>query len=387
MRYIQIVLDGLGDIGRTPLMLAKKPNIDKLSKSGTVGLYKIKYGDHVNSDVGYLALLSYHQRENYPGRGYLEALGINLAPREKDICIRGNFATIDENRVVVDRRAGRDETGLNAMCKKLDGIRIDGIKFLVKKSESHRVVIIMRGKHLSKELWPNDHEKTGIKLIPIKAKNRNAEFSASVINKFIEKMEKQLSQDPINKKRKIPANTVLIRNFGQKKTAIPFRKRFGLRACCIAGVPIAKGVANFLGMDVINTRGVTGLVNTNLDKEFAALRENFHKYDFIFFHINATDILSHDAEKDKKIKYIEKLDKYIGNMMKQMDMKNTRIVITCDHRTASDPEYKKYRHLNMPVPFLIAGAGIKSMGMDFDEKTCEKGIKLKENTFVQMFTR
>ena len=114
MKIILIVLDGAGDLpdksGNTPLSLANKPNIDSLAKRGQAGLLDVGYkgsNKDVNSDVGYMVLLGCYSKEEYPGRGYIEALGTGLNPGPDDICIRGNFATLDKNGNIKDRRAGR----------------------------------------------------------------------------------------------------------------------------------------------------------------------------------------------------------------------------------------------------------------------------------------
>ncbi|MCX6815882.1 MAG: alkaline phosphatase family protein [Candidatus Aenigmarchaeota archaeon] len=386
MKYLMIVLDGVGDIGKTPLMIAKKPNIDKLARNGTLGLYKINYGKDVNSDVGYLSLLSSYFK-NYPGRGYLEALSVGIQVGKKDVCIRGNFATLDKNRILVDRRAGREEYGLDKVCKKFNGTVVDGVRFSVVKSAGHRVVIILKGKGIDPGIVPNDPMKTGVRLTHVKAKNKKAEFTAQVINKFLEKVEREMPKMAINKKRKFPANTILIRNAGHAAKPDSFKKRFHLKSCCIAGIPIARGVARYLGIDVINVKGATGYPNTNLAAKFLSLQKNIKKYDFVFLHINATDILSHDGKYKEKIRYIEKIDKHLGKMLAHIDLKNARIAITCDHRTASAPFYKKYRHLNLPVPFMLSGPGIRAMGMKFDEKNCGKGVKLGQNKFVQFMVK
>jgi 2,3-bisphosphoglycerate-independent phosphoglycerate mutase len=380
-----MVFDGMGDIGRTPLMMAKKPNIDALSKQGSLGLYKIKYSKAVESDMGYLSLLSNYY--DYPGRGYLEALGIGMKPGKGDICIRGDFATLDENRIIIDRRAGRDETGLKNICKKLDRMVIDGVRFTVKKSAGHRVVLMLHGNGLSRDITSNDPKLAGVKMNLIKATARKGKFTAAVVNKFLKRIEKDLAVMPVNKKRKFPANAILIRSPSEAKPVRSFNKEFNVKACCIAGIPIAKGVARFLGMDIINVRGATGDAKTNLAGKFSALGRSHKKYNFIFFHVNATDFFAHDARQKEKTKYIEKIDRHLGKFLKHIDSKDTRIVITCDHRTASSPSYKKYRHLNLPVPFMISGPGIKPMGMDFNENSCGKGIKPQQNHFIQFMMK
>lgn len=381
MRFLLIVLDGAGDIGeRTPLSLAKKPNIDSLAKEGKCGLLDIGYGKTVNSDFGYLNILGCYSKESYPGRGYLEALGVGLKPGPGDICIRGNFATLASNGNLLDRRAGRDETGLEYFCEVLDGMEIDGIRFTVRKSAGHRVVIVMEGKKLSDKIIPNDPLKTGVPLPQVGARESQAKFTASVLNKFSSRVFKALSKEPENKKRKLPANIILIRNIGGKKDVGGFQKRFKLKGCCIAGIPIAKGVARFLGMDVIEVEGANGMPDTNLDGKFEAVRGALKKYDFIFLHINGTDILSHDAKPLEKKNFIERVDKGVGKLKVSKDMV---FIITCDHRTASDPKFRKYRHTPDPVPFLISGNGIKPNRVErFDENSCRYGLKLEKNELV-----
>jgi len=361
MKYLLIVLDGGGDIGReTPLSLADKPNIDCLAKSGRVGLLDLKYERVVDSDIGYLKLLSSYSKEEYPGRGYLEALGIGLNPGDNDICVRGNFATLDNRGNIVDRRAGRDETGLEYFCELLDGMEIDGVRFTVRKSVGHRVVIVMEGKNLSDRINPNDPKRVGVPLPQVSAKSNEGKFTASVLNRFVYRVNKILSREPLNRKRRLPANTIIIRSTGKKKTTRGFKERFGLKGVCISAMPVARGVAGFLGMDWIEVPGATGTINTDLRAKAKKALEAVKKYDLVFLHINGTDIVSHDRKPEEKRRFIERIDRDIVGGIKSLDMKETVVIITCDHRTASSPEYKGYEHLNLPVPVLVSGNGIKS---------------------------
>lgn len=379
-KFLLVVLDGGGDSGRTtPLSLAKKPNIDSLAEEGKCGLLDIGYSKDVNSDFGYLNILGCYSRESYPGRGYLEALGIGLNPGPEDICIRGNFATVGGNGNLADRRAGRDETGLEHLCEILDGMEIDGVKLTVRKSAGHRVVIVMEGKNLSDRLVPNDPMKTGVPIPQVVSRDGSPEgkFTASVLNRFSSRAHKILSNEPENKKRRLPANVILIRNIGRKKVTEGFRQRFGLKGCCIAGIPIAKGVARFLGMDVVEVEGANGMPDTNLAGKFGAVEKSLGRYGFVFLHINGTDILSHDAKPAEKREFIEKIDEGIGGLK---GLKDLVFILTCDHRTASDPVFRGYRHLPDPVPFLISGDGIRPGNIRrFDEESCRQGLRLEKN--------
>jgi 2,3-bisphosphoglycerate-independent phosphoglycerate mutase len=381
MKFLLLVADGMGDIGKpTPLSAADKPAMDKLAGMGRCGLLDIGYGKNINSDRGFLSILGAYSDEGYPGRGYLEALGIGMRPGPDDVCIRGNFASLDKDGNILHRRAGRDETGLLGFAEKLDGMEIDGIKFLVKKSAGHRVVILMQGEGLSTHVEPNDPLKTGVPLPEVKPRGDEGKLTASVLNKFTRRVHDMLKDEPVNRMRKLPANMILIRNTGKQVFTRTFQERYGMKSCCIAGVPIAKGVARLLDMDVIPVMGATGMPDTDLEAMGKAAVDAFKEYDFVFLHINGTDILSHDARRKEKREFIEKIDAELGRMLDATGLKGFVYIVTCDHRTVSLAEFKGYRHLPDPVPVLVAGDTISKNGVNqFDEAKCEAGFSVEGN--------
>jgi 2,3-bisphosphoglycerate-independent phosphoglycerate mutase len=387
MKILLVVLDGAGDIGvQTPLSLANKPNIDSLAEKGRLGLLDIGYTKDVDSDIGYLNLLGCYSKQDYPGRGYLEALGLGLSLNPKDVCIRANFATLDSGGMLTDRRAGRDETGLEEFAERLDGMEIDGVKFLCKKSSGHRLVMVLSGERLSDKIVPNDPKRTGVAVSQVTAKAQEAKFTASVLNKFLYRANKILMQEPINKKRKIPANTVLIRNAGHPKKVPSFQARFRMNACCIAGIAITKGVARFLGIDNIEVKGATGLPNTNLEGKAEATEQALKKYDFVFLHINGTDTFSHDRKPEQKREFLEKIDRAVFSRF--TNLKDTMIAVTCDHRSASSPSFQGYEHLPNPVPFFASGGKLRGEGRSFSEQECEKSrLKLEGNGLMEFLVR
>jgi 2,3-bisphosphoglycerate-independent phosphoglycerate mutase len=394
MKILMIILDGAGDVGeKTPLETANKPNMDSLAKKGACGLLDIGYRGTPESDVGYLNILGLYSGDAYPGRGYLEALGLGMEEiNESDICMRGNFATLGSDGNILDRRAGRDEKGLEELAASIDGVEIDGVHFFVRKSAGHRVVLVMRPLNgrirLSEKIESNDPEREGVPVFQFKPKAPEAKFTASVLNKFVFRTGKMLSGHGINKERKLPANILLMRGFGRKKKTDSFKKKYGMSSCCIGGIPIIKGVASFLGMDILAVHGATGYPDTNLEGKFEKAEEALKKYDFVLLHINGTDILSHDGKRDEKKTFTERIDQNLGAALEKTDMKKTVVIITSDHRTASEPDYKGYRHTTDPVPVLVSGDGVRpGISRKFDEKSCARGFLLKGNDLLPFVLR
>lgn len=391
MKYLMIICDGMPDEGdKTPLSQAYHPGLDFLAVNGKTGTIDLKY-ETVDSDIGFLKLLGCY--EDYPGRGYLEALAAGIECDENDVFIRANFATLGNDGLMKDRRAGRDETGLDELAKKINGIEIDDIRFAVKRTLGHRMVIVMKsldGKRLSDQIIGNDTKAIGVHVKQIKAKKPNAKRTAAALNRFVYKTNKILSEQGINKKREFPANFILIRNVGHKTETPSFQQRYGLSSCCVAAHPVMEGVAKFLGMSFIKPEGANGLENTNLDSKLGATLEMMKKYDFVLLHINGFDQMSHDRDPERKKRFIEKFDSSIvKKLLEKINLDETVVIVTSDHASASAPSHKGYEHLKDPVPVVVCGDGIRmDESKKFDETNAKKGsLKIKETDLLKMVFR
>ena len=95
-KILFIILDGAADnIEKTPYMLASKPNLDLITKNGLSGLLENREGKYPDSAISNFVLLGYDKGE-FPGRGYLEALGANLKITPGSVYVRANFASVKE---------------------------------------------------------------------------------------------------------------------------------------------------------------------------------------------------------------------------------------------------------------------------------------------------
>src|SRR5439155_7754727 len=114
-KILYVILDGLGDephpdLGnKTPLEAANTPNLDSLARRGRNGIV-VTVGEGIapESDIAVFAILGYDPHTQHAGRGPLEAIGAGLEMRDGDLAWRANFATLDPDGTIIDRRAGRD---------------------------------------------------------------------------------------------------------------------------------------------------------------------------------------------------------------------------------------------------------------------------------------
>src|SRR3989338_1809827 len=378
-KVIFVVCDGLGDRpikqlkNLTPLEAAKTSNLDKLAKEGiTCLVHTVGYGIRPGSDVSHLSLFGYDTKQCYKGRGMYEALGLGMKLNKGDVAFRCNLATVKSDLTIVDRRAGRIESA-EPFIKELDGALINGVRFAIQPGVMNRTAVVMSGYNLSYKVSdPDPHE------IDVKAKkampldnSKEAQFTADVLNRFIEFAHIKLKQNPLNKersKKKLPeANYLLLRGAGYVEEVQSFFDKYKLSACCIAGAPLYKGIAKALGMDIIEVKGATGTLHTDLEAKFTAAKNALKRYDFVFVHIKATDSCGEDGNFAEKKKFIEKIDKAI-RIISNLD--DTLIVVTADHSTPCTLK----THSADPVPILMNGIGVRVDDVTkFGERACANG--------------
>jgi 2,3-bisphosphoglycerate-independent phosphoglycerate mutase len=371
-KIILVIIDGLGDEpipqlkNRTPLEAAKTPNFDFLAKNGICGLILPWHekGKLPTSEDTHLAIFGFDPKKSNPGRGVLEVLGIGEKIKKGDVCFRGNFATVDENLMIIDRRAERIED-TEDLIESLNKIKIKEVKVIVRKAFGHRIGIIFRGKNLSAKASSNDPKKVGVRVLKIRGQKR----MVKILEEFLEKARTILENHPKNKERikegKLPANYILLRGAGKFKKIESFKEKYGLKAGFIAGGTLYKGIGRYLGMEEIKVKGANGTINTNLKGKFLAAKNAIKNFDFIFLHIKACDNLAEDGKFLEKKEFIEKIDQ---NLKPILNLKNVLIVVTGDHSTSS----LKKSHCNLPNPILVYGIK-KGTCKKFSEKECKKG--------------
>ncbi len=388
-RCLFILLDGGADrpvrkhYYKTPLEVANKPMIDRLAAEGMCGImYAIAPGIRPGSDTAHLALFGYDPYRYYKGRGPFEAAGLGMDIRPGDVAFRTNMGTIDENGIVIDRRAGRyftqDEIReieqiVSEVCSQLS--KMYGVEIFYKHGTEHRGALVLRG-DVSPHVSDNDPHKTGVPIRPFKPliDDDKARKTAEILNTFVKLLSEKLSKAKFNEERKRmgkpPANTMLIRGGGILPTDIePIYKKYKIKPAMIAGIALIKGIGRVLGFDVVDVPGYTGSRTDDFDRAMEEAVRKLSTHNFVFYHVKPTDAAGHDGDFQGKVDIIERVDKALKNNIDRIPT-DTYIVITCDHATPIT--FKD--HTGDPVPFLIHGPDVLTDEvLKFTERQVVKG--------------
>jgi 2,3-bisphosphoglycerate-independent phosphoglycerate mutase len=362
-KIILLVMDGLGGLpreqgGLTELESARKPNMDKLAKDGSLGLsIPVARGVAPGSGPAHLGLFGYDPLVYDIGRGVLEAIGIGLQVGDGDVAVRGNFCTVDANGNITDRRAGRISTEEGAKrVALLKEIQIDGIETQIEIGEGYRFALVMRGEGLNGDVEDTDPQITGVPPLPARASSPLAERTAEIANEWIAKAREVLHGHE-------PANMVTLRGFASDPKLPKYSDVYKLNAACVAVYPMYKGVAQLVGMDIIQTDQ-----HFSIQDEFNKVAEIWNDYDFVFCHVKYTDSRGEDGNFDGKVGIIEQVDAALPRLL---NLNPSVLVITGDHSTPAT-----YRaHSWHPVPTLLYAPGthMTDRAQSYGERECMFG--------------
>ena len=400
VKIIYVLLDGVGDLphpdidNKTPLEAAQTPNLDKLAKNGKMGeVISVGKGIAPESDIAVFNMLGYKfQHSDYAGRGVIEAIGIGIDFKDGDLALRGNFATLDEKDIIIDRRAGRhiEKEDAVGVSKELENkLRFSNpfSEEVVAPTIGHRVVVRIRDEHpLSSNISNTDPAYSRVdgmgiakavgdflkieRCLPLDDTD-SANLSADLVNEFSEKSLKILKESEINKIRnkqnKKLLNSILLRDAGNKYPNVqPINEKYSMNFSCIVDMPVEVGISNVLQMNAFNAGGLTDYEEKAMVAAKSMITENA-----MYVHLKGPDEFGHDGDAIGKMKNIEEIDqRFFGTLLENIDSEKVVVMISADHST---PCINK-GHSDHPVPLLISGGKIKNDGSKrFTESDGKKG--------------
>jgi 2,3-bisphosphoglycerate-independent phosphoglycerate mutase len=361
-KIIFLIMDGLGGLpapggDQTELEAAHTPSLDALAIKSVCGLLDpVGFGITPGSGPAHFALFGYDPVKNNIGRGILEGAGIDFPMTEQDLLVRINFATVDQQGRVLDRRAGRidDETN-RRICRKLqEQVRLDErVEVIFKSVREHRALLVLRGQGLKEEIAETDPQQAGVPPVAPRALVAEAGPTAALFSELIQQAAKVLADEA-------KANMILLRGYACYRRYPSLAERFGLNALAIAGYPMYRGIARLLGMDVAPQ-------TDSIQAQIEALHRNYAKYDFFFIHVKPTDSRGEDGNFEAKVKVIEEVDTLVPQIV---SLHPDVLIVTADHSTPS----VLAAHSWHPVPVLLAAQTCRPDRVErFGERACIQG--------------
>ncbi len=366
MKYCVLIIDGaagwpLSDHGgKTCLELAHTPNLDAMAQEGVVGLVRtVPPGMEPSSACACMSVLGYDPRVYYRGRSAIEAKAMGIPINEGAVVFRCNLVAVRDGKMWSYSSGHISTEEAQALISALnESLGDDKVHFYPGVSYRHICKIKGHEDILSATCTP-PHD---IPDKPIKEFMPRGPGS-DILRELMARSEVVLRDHPINVARRlrgdIPATTIwLFWGSGKIPDMPDFKQVYGIDAALSSGVDLLRGLAQMLGMEVLNIPGVTdGLDNDYAAQAVGALK-TLEKCDMVVIHVEAPDEAAHAGSVKDKIEAIERVDKEIVSRIRAWNKDAFRALIMPDHPTP----IKIQTHTAEPVPFVLWGQGFIANG-------------------------
>ncbi len=402
MKYVVIIADGGADFpieqlgGRTPFEAAHTPHLDALARAGRVGrAVTTPPGWAAGSDVCSMCLLGYDPRTYHTGRAPLEAAALGLDLGEGDWIFRLNFVTVGEpgtpdDGLMLDHSAGAisnaearqlaeglvghwrlHEPALAADLRLTPGVSYRNILVDVSANRpgseprDYGALITAPPHEIPRQPWAR-HVPT-----PRAGSGQPARLAADILCRLMELARVYLPTHPVNAARiaagKRPANMAWIWGQGGRPHMPLFKEKYGLRGAMTTAVDLLAGIATLIGWDRLDVPGVTSYHDNNYAGQGRATCEALDEYDIVCCHVESPDECAHQGDWKTKTAAMESIDTHIvgpvverlrrfGDPERNPGAEGWRVLYLPDHYTLVSTR----KHDATPVPFLMAGAWVRS---------------------------
>lgn len=175
--------------GMTLLEAASTPHRDTLNRQEIAGSIDIDApGVKVGPDIGHLAIFGQDIGANRSRRGPLEAAGLGMFLGPDEVALRCNFATVDDNIKILDRRSGRIRQATDELAETVNQMQLaEDIELVFRAATEHRAALILRGEDLSEQISVSDsgNLEGGGKVLEIipQTDHLSAKRTARLVNK------------------------------------------------------------------------------------------------------------------------------------------------------------------------------------------------------------
>lgn len=364
MKYAVVLYDGMADYpvpalgGKTPMMVAKKPNLDYLAQRAEVGLIRtVAEGLKPGSDVANMSVMGFDPMKFYTGRSPLEAASIGIDMKPSDVSLRCNLVTLSEDDKPYEEKTIEDYCADDISTEEAEEIiktveqELGNDIFKFYAGVSYRHCLIWQNGTTDLEKMTPPHDITGKVITDYLSASENAK-------PLIEMMKKSydiLKNHPVNIARKArgkrPANSIWLWGEGTRPAISSFEELTGITGGVVSAVDLIKGIGGCAKMEVADVDGATGYIDTNFEGKARAALDILKRNDLVYIHFEAPDECGHRNEPENKVKSIELIDERVLPVLFEglSEYDDYKIMVLPDHPT---PIVTR-THASDPVPYLI----------------------------------
>jgi 2,3-bisphosphoglycerate-independent phosphoglycerate mutase len=369
---VVVLLDGLADRahdslgGRTANELADTPNLDQLAAAGSNGvLYSLGPGRAPSSELAHWAILGYRPEE-FPGRAVFEAVGAGQQVSAEHVfgyaALRPAEVRDGQLWLTGRPRYGEDEAESRLLIEACDGIEVDGLRFSLAHMRRGEAVLRVEGGADDRVTDSDAFFRDRHPVLRPQALVPEAERTA--------RAAEQWTRTVIDRLRGERFNVITLKWWGRPRPVPSFQERHGLRGTFVGESAFLRGLARFIGLESVE-EPESDDPRADLRRRLTRVEERLAAGDdFVFVHLKATDEAGHTKDPAVKRATIEALDAELDTLPALAS--RAVVCVTGDHAT---PTYPDVIHTGDPVPFLLAGPGVRADEVErFGELECAAGI-------------
>ncbi|MEE8599183.1 MAG: cofactor-independent phosphoglycerate mutase [Dehalococcoidales bacterium] len=361
-----MIIDGAAGLpltergGKTCLELADTPNLDAMAQEGSVGLVRtVPEGIEASSACACMSVLGYDPKVYYRGRAGIEARSMGIPIDSGDVVFRCNLVATRDGRMW-DYSSGHISTDeAQALIAALEeSLGSDKVHFYPGVSYRHICKLKGREDTLLAICTP-PHDISGKPIDGFMPRGQGSDL----LRDLMTWSEVVLQEHPVNVERRergdIPATMIwLFWGSGKVPDMPAFNQVYGVDGAMTSGVDLLRGLAQMVGMDVLDIPGVTDGLDNDYAAQAVGALEVLKQHDLVVIHIEAPDEAAHDGSVEDKVEAIQRVDREVISRLRSWQPDGLRVLVMPDHPTP----IKTQTHSPEPVPFLLWGGGFAANG-------------------------
>ncbi len=388
MKHLIIIPDGIGDQanealgGKTPLEVARIPNLTHFAKNGKVGTIRtIQDRMEPNYHIAFASLLGYEPKQYLTGPGPLEAANLEVKLEENEVAFQMSFMT-EADGLLADPTAGnitsRESKALiNFLNKKLAS---DFVRFF--SGEKYRHIAVIKDARGFKALSATTLPPKAI-IGKLMEQNLPKGPGEDMLKKLIYDAKSLLEKHEINQVRidlgENPANMIWLYGQGCMPNLPKFSSKFqGINGASMSSHEAVKGFSRLIGLTIVEFSSSHAYPDFDYEGQADLMLELAKEKDFLCVHLRACDESAKAGDIKQKVLSLEALDHHVIGAAKAFAEaeKDVRVLISPLLNTPTQLR----AHNRESVPFIFSGKNVMRDEIEFfNEATAQlSSLRYKE---------